>query len=213
MPLTNRSFLAILNLGASAALLTVVVTSAMTLQRYVAPPNADTGTDLPVLTIPADRSRTPVGEIIAAHLFGRPAQSPAPVQQATVPTTRLNLTLAGVVASADPRVARAIIANGNGPLRNYAVGEMLEQTDLRLHAIHAGEVVIERGGKLESLAIRRSSLNSLPPGQRPSGQPNRTSARGEDDKPEAPGEIPLMREPLRIPQDAVMEVSSGTQPS
>lgn len=107
-------------------------------------------------TRPATQYR--IEQIIAAHLFGQNViAQPAAVQ---APETRLKLSLLGVVASEDPSIGRALVARQSAPTRSYAVGEIVDQTDAKIHAIESTRVLLERGGRLESLAITRPEMNA-----------------------------------------------------
>jgi len=96
-------------------------------------------------------------EVIAAHLFGQQRVTTEP-KTIKAPETKLKLTLQGVVVSKDPQYAQAIIAVESEPGRNYTIGEMVDKTDARLHAIEAMQVLLERNGLLESLPFVRLEL-------------------------------------------------------
>lgn len=119
----------------------------------------------PQQTVQGTQSETPgpdklggyrTEDIIAAHLFGRSEQR-QPLQ-AVASKTRLHLSLAGIIASDDPRYARAIIASQGSLPKIYAVGDRLEKADATLHSIDEDMVLLERNGKLESLAMVRAQL-------------------------------------------------------
>lgn len=100
-----------------------------------------------------------VQDIVAAHLFGS-ASGPAAPRVTAAPTTRLRLTLYGVVASDDPRHARALIGHSGAPVRAYAIGEQIGGTDAKLHTVEQSRVLLERGGQLESLALPKPELST-----------------------------------------------------
>ena len=97
-----------------------------------------------------------VQNILDAHLFGRLSDTAAPVvvQQAEVPETRLNLQLRGVITNDAAEHAVAIIADNRGRDQIYRVGQQVPG-GARLHAVQSEQVVLNRGGTLESLRLPR----------------------------------------------------------
>ncbi len=80
-----------------------------------------------------------------AALFG-----PAPAAQGEPPATTLRLTLHGSFVNANPLRSSAIIQrNGDKPQR-FEVGSELE-SGVRLHAVYAERIEVERNGRLETL--------------------------------------------------------------
>ncbi len=94
--------------------------------------------------------------VAAWHLFGTPTTPvPAtPMADQPLPATSLRLILRGVVASEDPRLAAALIADASGRERTYRVGERLPG-GAELVAVRPREVVLRRGGRLETLRLPR----------------------------------------------------------
>ena len=72
------------------------------------------------------------------------------VQEA--PQTKLNLLLAGVVASSDSSKSLAVIAN-RGKQNTYGVGETVEGTRATLKAVFYDRVIIENNGRDETLML------------------------------------------------------------
>lgn len=103
------------------------------------------------------------------HLFGEPQAQGVAVDQApkVVPHTPLKLTLKGVVASADAKNARAIIADAANKEESYAVNAQLPG-DAVLKEIHAEHVVLFHNNQDEILAL----INDSQPG----GAPNDVNA-------------------------------------
>lgn len=95
-----------------------------------------------------------VTEIADAHLFGEVTE-PVEEQTATAPETNLQIRLLGLVASANPRLSRAIIDVDGAKLKPYSVGEAIEGTDAVIHAVEDSRVLLKRGQALESLALKR----------------------------------------------------------
>jgi len=96
-----------------------------------------------------------LARIIEAHIFGQPGQTAAPQPQ-PAPETKLRIDLLGVVSSADSRLSRAIIDVDGARVRPYSVGQTIEGTDASLHAVETNRVLLERGGALESLKLKRA---------------------------------------------------------
>jgi len=104
---------------------------------------------------PASPPSAPVDveRIVAAHLFGV-AGAPASADEDpnSVAATRLSLVLAGTVAHADPKLGYAILGESAASARVYAVGKTVAG-GAKLHAVYPDRVILERGGKLESLLL------------------------------------------------------------
>lgn len=95
------------------------------------------------------------------HLFGE-VQKAAPTAVAKVidaPDTRLNLKLRGVLASSDPALAIAIIADGKGKEDAYALEAKLPGNAV-LKEIYADRVILEYRGRLEALRLPREAIAS-----------------------------------------------------
>ena len=89
------------------------------------------------------------------QLFGKKQQNTAaaPVTETIdAPKTRLRLTLTGLVASSDPSLALAIIANA-GRQETYAIDETISNTRAKLKRVLTDRVLIEYQGKLETLML------------------------------------------------------------
>ena len=96
------------------------------------------------------------------HLFGQ-IQKSSPVTVAKVtdaPDTRLNLKLRGVLASDDPALAMAIIADGKGKEDAYALGAKLPGNAV-LKEIYADRVILEYRGRLEALRLPKEAIASV----------------------------------------------------
>jgi general secretion pathway protein C len=94
-----------------------------------------------------------VERIVSAHLFGvAGAPASADTDPSSVAATRLNLVLAGTIAHADPKSGFAILGESAASARVYAVGKTVAG-DAKLHAVYPDRVILDRGGKLESLLL------------------------------------------------------------
>jgi len=120
----------------------------------------ETAVTQPVAAPPPVRNPYRVGDIVNAHIFGEKkivAKAAAPKEK-KVTKTRLRLKLLGMVESTDPKFARALISLENGRAQSYGIGDPIDRTDGKLHAVDKGQVIIDRDGRLESLEMVRPSL-------------------------------------------------------
>lgn len=105
--------------------------------------------------------------IAALHLLGRSdeIQSASIKAPINAPETRLNLTLRGLVALSSQEGALAIIAQGGGEENAYKVGDKVPGGAV-LHEIHADRVILERGGRFETLTLPKDkTVMAEPPAQ------------------------------------------------
>ena len=95
-------------------------------------------------------------KLTTANIFG--VSDRAVMQKQTVvPETRLNLTLKGVLAATSMKMASAIIAQGkNGKEEIYGIGDKMPGGVI-IKEIHPEHVVLERGGRLETLKLQKIS--------------------------------------------------------
>ncbi len=96
--------------------------------------------------------------IVNAHLFGE-AQSAA---SSDAPQTSAALVLAGVLAVPDPQKGMAIIGPSAGAAKLYPVGGAVPG-GVRLHAVYADRVLLDRNGVLESLLLPKKLAGIAPP--------------------------------------------------
>lgn len=85
--------------------------------------------------------------ILQAELFGADQQTTA---SASLPETRLQLTLRGVFTANSDKLASAIIEDANGVTRSFKINSSVFG-DSQLKAVYADRVVLSRNGALESL--------------------------------------------------------------
>lgn len=90
-----------------------------------------------------------------AQLFGAGELDAA----APAPATNLRLTLLGSFVHADPARSSAIVRPEGGEARRYRVGDELPN-GIRLHAVYADRVEVERNGRRESLSFPRSQSDN-----------------------------------------------------
>ncbi len=96
---------------------------------------------------------------IQGHLFGEATSGPAPVVEDVVdaPDTTLSLQLQAVVADpVDNKWGAAVIADGRGESKTYTVSDAIDGGGgAQLHSIYSDRVILNRGGRLETLRLPR----------------------------------------------------------
>ena len=102
-----------------------------------------------------------VAAIIDSHLFGRSPMA-AGASGEPAPRTHLPLVLTGVIAERNPHAGMAILGPTAGAGRVYAIGDSIPG-GARLAAVLPREVLLERGGRLQSLALPRQEFAAAPP--------------------------------------------------
>ena len=109
----------------------------------------------------ARRAPIDIAAITDSHLFGI-APAPAAGNGANAPQTSMPLVLTGVIAANDPRGGLAILGPSITSTKVYAVGDNIPG-GARLHAVLTDHVLLERNGRLESLALPHQLAGSAPP--------------------------------------------------
>ena len=121
----------------------------------------------PSAPLQASSPAASLDKVAALHLLGS-SEEPLPTTEKTpisAPETRLNLTLRGLVALSSQQGALAIIAQGNGAEQAYKVGDTVPG-GAKLHEIHADRVILERGGRFETLTLPKDKMvMAEPPAQ------------------------------------------------
>ncbi|HHH47603.1 MAG TPA: type II secretion system protein GspC [Gammaproteobacteria bacterium] len=145
-------------------LLVVLLAKALAGLTWTLLPSSEAETDgallpgaVPVRARPAS-AKVSASSIERLHLFGEAAKAvpkPAP-KVVDAPDTRLNLKLRGVLASSNPAIARAIIADGKGQEDAYAVDDKLPGNAV-LKEIHADRILLEYRGQLETLRLPKEA--------------------------------------------------------
>lgn len=118
----------------------------------------------PTASAPPRRAGVDERQIASWHLFGEAGKEQPAVKAAPVdaPETRLKLTLSGVFASDDPESARAIVGDPRGKEQSYAVGDPLPG-GAKLSEIYPDRIILERGGRFETLRLpREEGVSSAP---------------------------------------------------
>jgi general secretion pathway protein C len=115
------------------------------------PPASNAAGQVPIR--PAMNPTVELATIVNAHLFGMAgAQAGGNAPQTTIP-----LILAGVIADKDPAKGQAIIGDTASAGKLFAVGAMIPG-GARLNAVYGDHVLIERGGRLETLPLPRNPM-------------------------------------------------------
>lgn len=156
-----------LPLLAGALALALVAHSAARFTWLMLPPpeGSEAAAPLRVAPAPAAGVADPAvlsREIAARHLLGMPPASSAPAANEPMPETQLNLQLRGVVASAEPGTAFAIVADPGGIENFYKVGDALPG-GAELKEVHAQHIVLARNGRFEILRLPQQELVSPGP--------------------------------------------------
>lgn len=101
-----------------------------------------------------------VAGIVNAHLFGTAAVE-ASGDAASAPVTNLRLVLAGTLAGADPTQGWAIVGESAQAAKVYATGASLPG-GAKLREVYLDRVILDRGGRLESLPLPRLAGAAAP---------------------------------------------------
>jgi len=141
--------------------LLLVAVVAMTLARLawslVPTPEAARWRPAPVqaaATAPASRGPISIDALLAAQLFGLYQAEPVATDLNNAPETRLNLTLLGILAGRGEGDSRALIADGTGEEKPYAIGDDIAR-GVTLEAIYPDRVVLMRNGQAETLRLNK----------------------------------------------------------
>ncbi len=121
--------------------------------------------------------------IVAAHLFGVPAQGSGARDPDNAPPTDAKLLLSGTLATADPKHGIAIISDADSHANVYSVGQ--DVAGALLYSVYVDRVILDRGGSLESLILPRRTAGESRP--RPQLRPDQSAA---DYAPRPPPDAP-----------------------
>ncbi len=138
-------------------------------------PAADAAIAMPASPSPQVDNRINVQKIADAHLFGLATASNEPADAANAPPTQAPLVLAGVMATSEPTAGFAFIGESAAAAKFRRVGESLPG-GVTLHSVYSDRVMLDRGGRLESLMLPRykgSTALPAPVAARPQAQPTR----------------------------------------
>ena len=100
-------------------------------------------------------------KIVEAHLFGLEASRATPTPAVTptkeAPKSRLNVKLAGIMSTNDPKIGHALIGGGRVD-KVVAVGEKIDRATLE--EVYPRYIVINNSGKLERIELPKPALAS-----------------------------------------------------
>jgi type II secretion system protein C len=96
-----------------------------------------------------------VDDIVSANLFGNPNRDEPTVEP--LPQTTLSIKLSGVLSNPNQASARAIISSKTGKENTYSTGETIDGTNASIVQIRPLEVLLEIGGKMETLALTKAT--------------------------------------------------------
>ena len=120
-----------------------------------------------------------VQDVVQAHLFGIATVDPTTQDPDNAPTSSANLLLTGTIASQDPRHGVAIVSDGGGPSKVYAVGDRVAGASL--HSVYLDHVILDRNGALETVRLpRQLPAGSAAAPMRRSGADGRSAAAVEN---------------------------------
>ena len=108
------------------------------------------------VVVSKNESNIDIDSLRQADLFGHytPNQQTNAANNVKVdaPKTRLNLTLAGVVANSDQALSLAVIAN-HGSQDTYGINEVIQGTRVKLKAVLVDRVILDNEGRDETLML------------------------------------------------------------
>lgn len=107
-----------------------------------------------------------IDDIIGKHIFGVVPKVTTTRQQEVVktapkpaPKTRLNIKLTGIIHGSTADSGIAMLEVDRGRTIVVAVGDQIGKTDAVLHQVLPGEILIDRGGSIESVKMVRKTLS------------------------------------------------------
>ena len=107
-----------------------------------------------------------IDEIIKQHVFGVVPEivetrepEVAKVVPKPAPKTRLNIKLTGIIDGSTAQSGMAMLEVDRGRTLVVVVGEKIDKTDAVLHQVLPGEILIDRGGTIESVKMVRKTLS------------------------------------------------------
>jgi general secretion pathway protein C len=111
---------------------------------------------------PATAPAVDLNALVGAHLFGIASSEPNAADVNAAPQTQMNLVLTGTMASADPQKGYAIVGESATTAKTYPTGATL-RPGTRLHSVFTDRVILDNGGKLETLVLPRQFAGTAPP--------------------------------------------------
>jgi type II secretory pathway component PulC len=102
-----------------------------------------------------------IDQISSSHLFGRAAPAAAPLPVNAPPAEPLNIKVSGVFATTGVKPAYAIVNVDGAGEQAVKAGDELKE-GVVLERVHAGHIVLSRGGALEEVMLEASSSRPAP---------------------------------------------------
>lgn len=140
------------------ALYLIAFAAKLTWQLIPEPESAVSSSQTTVQTTAVSRpanTKTKLNQLLNLNLFGDASAKPQVAVQRDVtdaPETKLNLILAGVVASSTPSAGAAVIEYRNNQ-NTYGIGDKIEGTQVTLDKIYADRVIIKNRVSRETLML------------------------------------------------------------
>ncbi len=112
-----------------------------------------------------DKNNGSLPELLNSHIFGhfraeKKVEQPKIVEIKDAPKTRLNLMVSGVVASSNPSLSLAVIAN-RGKQNTYGIDEIIDGTQAAVKAISVDRIIISNNGRDETLMLEGVEYTKL----------------------------------------------------
>ncbi len=155
------------------AVLVVAIAHRLAELTWLATPHTPFDRPAPVIVQPASGGNASAGAanfsaLEDSDLFGKAPEetetAPIPVEtEVDAPDTTLSIRLTGVAADETGRLSIAIVASGRSDERKYRIGQEIENTNgTTLHAVYADRVILNRGGRLETLRLPKEPSAAAP---------------------------------------------------
>lgn len=108
-----------------------------------------------------------INKIINQHIFGVVPKAivkktaPKPKTVKPRPKSPLNIKLTGIIDDVSPERGMAMLEVQRGKTLVVGVGEKIGKTEAVLHQVLPGEILIDRGGEIESIKMVRKTLKTI----------------------------------------------------
>lgn len=190
----------------SALLVIAIAHSAATLTWRIVPLPDRVGSATPTpetTSAPSnDGAGVDVDDLIELAMFGEPdpadESDSVDLSNVEAPETQLNLSLRGVLATADDSVARAIIATDSDDDKSYKVGDTIGSGAI-LRAVYPDRVILERSGELETLRLPRDNADS-----------GLSRSTGSSDNVSIPSEVAELRDEIKENPERITDIIRPT---
>ncbi|MGH1541157.1 MAG: type II secretion system protein N [Arenicella sp.] len=101
-----------------------------------------------------------IDTVVSTHLFGEKKAIVEKPKPKVVPTTKLDLTIEGLLSASSEEKARAIISVKKKRGALYKVGDELKGTKVKLEEIRADGVLLNHNGNIENLAFKKKIIST-----------------------------------------------------